>query len=723
MTQSHYSATALADLRLPGMPGTPRGIEKMAARLGWDCREVPARGGRTGTRREYAVTSLPADAKRALLARAVTCVTAPVLPPPAVSSAAGALPAGASLSRAPAVLFSEADLTDRQRLERDARTGVLAAVRRLQSDTGCSQEAALTTLLTNARAGRLEAHLDRLLRLARDPRGRAGDGYPSIRTLKRWLGAADLAPKVRRSAMAVPAWAQTFLREYQQPQKPSVQAAYDAACRQWDGEPFSVHQARRLVGSLGAVTRERGRMGPRELKNIQPFVRRDFSLLQPNDVWSADGHTFDAEVQHPLHGRPFRPEITTFVDIATRRAVGWSVDLAESATAVADALRYAVERYGIPAIIYVDNGSGYRNAYMNGQARRICTDLQGDAALGLMGRMHSTLQHSLPYNSQARGVIERLHQTLWVAGAKELPSYMGAAMDREARLEQFRLTRKALKAGGAMPLMPWHLFVEWVQARIDWYNARPHRSLKGLSPDMAWAGHSAQGWTPETLTADEIATLFRPRVVRPLRRAEIHLFNNIYFARELEEFHGLEAHIAYDIHDASRVWVYAPDGRLICTAEVNGNSKHYFPVPVVEQARQKRAKGRLARVDAKRDEILAELHGSTALPAPEAAPMVIAGRVVQPDAVLAQRAAVAQATDVATTAEPAPAGIPAIQPTSRADRTPADNYADWLALDAQITAGEEVSDADARWHRTYQNSAQYRAQAKKTATSAATRVA
>lgn len=607
---------------------------------------------------------------------------------------------------------AEADLTDRQRLERDARSGVLAAVRRLQTDTGCSLKAALTTLLTSARGGRLDELLDRMLLVARDPRGRSGDGYPSVRTLQRWLGAADLAPRRRRAAMAVPAWAQTFLREYQQPQKPSVQAAYEAACRQWDGEPFSVHQARRLLGTLGTVTRERGRMGPRELKNIQPFIRRDFSLLTPNDVWSADGHTFDAEVQHPLHGRPFRPEITTFVDIATRRAVGWSVDLAESATAVADSLRYAVERYGIPAIIYVDNGSGYRNAYMNGQARRICTDLQGDAALGLMGRMHSTLQHSLPYNSQARGVIERLHQTLWVAGAKELPSYMGAAMDREARLEQFRLTRKALRQGGAMPLMPWDLFVEWVQQRIDWYNARPHRSLKGLSPDTVWASHAARGWIPEVLTADEIATLFRPRVVRVLQRAEIRLFGNIYFARELEEFHGLEAHIAYDIHDASRVWVYAPDGRLICTAAVNGNSRHYFPVPVVEQARQRRAKGRLARVDAKRDEILAELRGGPALAAPEAAQIVIAGRVIDP-AALAQRAAVLEA-----------AVLPEAAPTqNRSERSAADNYADWLALDARITAGEKVSDADARWHRTYPNSAQYRAHAKKTATGAATRVA
>ncbi|MFN3985701.1 MAG: Mu transposase C-terminal domain-containing protein [Rhodocyclaceae bacterium] len=669
-------------------------VLRRSERESWAFSDEPVAGGR---QRIFAPADLPADVCKALAARRLESAMSEVSPP---AARAAALPAGAlppSTSIAPAALFS-ADLTDRQRLERDARGGVLAAVRRLQGDTGCSQEAALTTLLTSARAGRLEGYLDHMLRLARDPRGRAGDGYPSVRTLKRWISAGtDLAPKVKRARLDVPAWAPVFLREYQQPQKPSVESAYRAACGQWPtaGRP-SIHQVRRFLARLGTVTRERGRMGERELKNIRPFVRRTFDQLLPNDVWSPDGHTFDAEVQHPMHGRPFRPEITTFIDIATRRVTGWSVDLAESSHAVADALRYGVERYGIPAIIYSDNGSGYKNAMIS------------DEVTGLIGRLGATPERSLPYNSQARGVIERAHQTIWVAAAKLLPAYMGAAMDREARLQQFKLTRRALKAGGAMPLMPWDLFVSFCDERIADYNSRAHRSLGGISPDAAWANHLARGWVPELLGADETATLFRPRVARTLARAEIRLFNNLYFARELEEFHGLEAHIAYDIHDASRVWVYAPDGRLICEAKVNGNARHYFPVPVVEQARQKRAKGRLSRVEVKREEILAEMRGSPALTAPAAGQIVIAGRVIDP-AALSQRAAVLEAIDLEAELLPAPT-----QP--RSDRSAADNYADWLALDTRIADGEAVSEADARWHRSYPNSAQYKAHVKKMAT-------
>jgi len=211
-------------------------------------------------------------------------------------------------------------------------------------------------------------------------------------------------------------------------------------------------------------------------------------------------------------------------------------------------------------------------------------------------------------------------------------------------------------------------------------------------------------------------------VTRTLARAEIRLFNNIYFARELEEFHGSEVHVAYDIHDVSKVWVYLPDGRLLATAEVNGNSRHYFPVPVVEQARQKRAQGRLDRLDTKREEVLAELNGAPALTAAEASTVVIGGRIVQPEAVLAQRHAQIEAAEVV---EPAvlPAGVSAIAPKaptrSRSERTAEENYLEWAAIGAALDRGEGIAAGDARFHKSWPTSAQGTTWFKKTAASRA----
>lgn len=671
---------------------TKQAAQKRANKEKWGCHAE-------GNKRFYPISALPAEVRQAIQKKAIeSVVSSSALVAPVLT------PAGVPPLLAPAGAFFCADLTDSQRLERDARNGVIAAIRHLQQSAGCSQESALTALLTNARSGMVEPTLNAMLLRARDGRGRKGDGYPSVRTLKRWLSTDDLAPKVRQKDMNIPAWAASFLGFYQQPQNPTVAAAYADWLRETaPADPPSIHAVRRFLDKLGAVTRERGRMGSRELKNIQPFVRRDFSLLEPNDVWTADGHCFDAEVQHPFHGRPFRPEITSIVDVATRQVVGWSIDLAESSLAVLDAIRYGVERHGIPAIFYVDNGSGYRNALMQ------------DESTGLLGRLGITVKHSLPYNSQARGVIERSHQTLWVQAAKRLPSYIGAEMDRQARLEQFKLTRKALKKGGVMPLIPFDLFLSFIEARVVEYNAQAHRSLKGVSPNLCLRNFVTKGWRPN-MVEEGIETLFRPRIKRAVRRGEINLFTNIYFSRLLKEFHGSDLHVAYDIHNPAKVWVYTPEGRFVCEAEVNGNSQHYFPVAVVDQAREKRAKGRLKNVDVKREEILAELHGSAAMPAIGSGDMVIGGRVI--------KARDMSAITIDISPEPAavpremPSQLPAFeQPTTtpRSARSPDDNYAEWLDLDQSIRNGEAVSEQNARWHQTYQNTAQFRAMSKKKA--------
>lgn len=704
---AYYTATELAHLRLDGLPTTRQGWITLASRNNWPYRDRRVRGGAGGSAKEYPVAALPAPARRALLERKLASSSSS----PATTTA-GALPA-TSPSPAPAGRFTPcADLTDHQRLERDARAGVVAAIRRFQAETGCSQEAALHTLLTTAASGRADPLVVKSLQLARDGRGRkgAGAGLPSIRTLKRWLAAPDLTPRVARPDMSVPAWAPVFLARYQQPQKPSVEAAYRDACNAWaPADRPSIHQVRRFLDKIGTISRERGRMGPRELKNIRPYVTRSFDDLEPNDIWSADGHTFDAEVQHPFHGRPFRPEITTIIDIATRRIVGWSVDLAESGIAVLDALRHAAEAAGLTAIFYVDKGSGYDNALLKAEGT------------GLAGRMGFEVKHSIAYNSQARGVIERLHQTVWVQGAKLLPSYVGASMDREARLAQFKLTRQVLKKGGAMPLLPWDVFLDFARDRVAEYNARAHRSLKGTSPDLRWREFELKGWQAHRLASADLDTLFRPRVMRKLYRGRINLFTNYYSNNALEEFHGDRVMVAYDLHAVEKVWIYTPDGRYIGEAQINGNTRHYYPVPVVEQAREKRAAGREKRVRAKLTEIREELRGP-ALPAPGADRLVIAGPALRIDEAVTLGRALgtkqesAALCDHAATAnvEARAADCPAVVPAPpRSDRPIADVVDEWTALDARITAGEAVSDDDAYWHGSVQRNPAWRAEMKR----------
>jgi len=354
-----------------------------------------------------------------------------------------------------------------------------------------------------------------------------------------------------------------------------------------------------------------------------------------------------------------------------------------------------------------------------------------DVATGLMARLGIEMKNSLPYNSQARGVIEKLHQTIWVNAAKEVPGYMGKDMDRQAKLNVFKLSRKAIAKPGetnVMPLMGWPVFVEFCKEKVDEYNNRPHRSLvkitdpttgrrRHMTPNEAWALAEAKGFAPHTVQDDEARPLFRPQVLRTVRRCELELFGNRYFARALEEFHTDQLRVGYDIHDPAKVWVYDPDGRFICTAELDANKRDYMPKSVIQQAREKRAAGREKRIENKLVEVREELYGVAAIDQMET--VSIPGFMHITRDQLAARSREAIPVEVVQQSKPAPVMdvMPPIVPDVeewKVPQTPEARWAEWQQLN--ILREEEIDcEKQKKWRQTYQATAEFRTYQRKSA--------
>lgn len=602
--KTHYSAAELAAMRLPSLPTTKGKILAKAEREGWNFVEVTGIG---GIRRVYAP---PAE-------------TLAVIKDRVVESMIHTAPQGDErVSNNTQVIVSGAcagSLKDWQKHTAEARAAILREVDRIAELVG--REKAIMKVVIMAQDGTLPEHLAPLVPVANAKSGKGGKRTLSRRTIHRWFADATkgadgrievnaLAPKDQFAVTRIPEWASDLLAIYQSPQGRSLAYAVEQVAPQFGlDEAVLYHRARRFIAKMGAVELQTGRMGPRALKNIKPFVRRDSTGLWPADVYTADGHTFDAEVAHPAHGRPFRPEITGVIDVNTRRYVGWSVDLAESGLAVLDALRHACETGGIPAIFYVDNGSGYRNALMSAPG------------VGMETRLGFTISHSLPYNSQARGIIERSHKTLWVRAAKELPTYIGQTMDAEAKNKVHKLTRRDIAiAGCSKYLMPFNDFIQFCNAKVDAYNSRPHRSLpmvydqqlgrqRHMSPNEAWQKGIEEGAKLVTITEQEARDLFRPQREVKVSRGEVRLFGNRYFSLDLTEYHGEIVRAAYDVHNGDRVWIYDQAGRYVCVAEFEANSTKYMPDSALDKAAERRAKARKGRLLNKLDEVDAELNG------------------------------------------------------------------------------------------------------------------
>ncbi len=648
------------------MPGSERAIQ-LRGKAGWEGRK------RIGTKAiEYAFASLPEETQAALLARTVAAVEAPTEAQPAPTQHVQVS------TKRDAVSASR--LTERQRNVMLARLAFVREIERMSQ--AVTQKRAIDTLIALAKNGGLSPYLNARVSIANDRK--TEDRTLSERTLKRWLadfranGEAGLAPRQAKADMSVPEWAADFLRCYQRPTKPSIEASYAEFAQRYQGARPSIHQVRRFLNKLSPEAREQGRRSPQELKALQPFRRRTTKNMFPGDVYTADGHKFDAEVINPRTGKPYRPEITTVLDVATRRVLGVSIGEAESTIGVMDALRDAVTRGGMFAIFYVDNGSGFAN----------------DTVREVVDRLGGTMTHSLPYNSQARGLSERGHQTIWVRAAKRMTSYIGADMDKHAGTRVHRIGRKQLRETGGTRLMPTFAeFMSGIEHEIEAYNSHPHRglpkmrdphtgALRHMSPLEAWDAARAEGWEPMLAPAELVADLMRPQVTRQTHRGEVAWAGQRYFLEALRDFHGQEIRVAYDVRDASRVWVRTLEGELLGEAKLDGNASDYMPKTMLDISYEKREQGQIKRAIDKVETLTGKRVGMlppTTAPSAELAPEQLQA---------AQRFAAALAQQ---------------QPTFQVPGDDVARYRLWTKLDARAKAGEALSEEEKRWWQGYAN--------------------
>lgn len=607
--KTHYSVAELLKLKLSTLPQAHKNVLDKAKRENWESRKRVGKGGGM----EYALCSLPQVLQDEIRTKFAVSI---------VKAKPKSLPADLRQ-------VELKTLTEKQREVAGARMALVAQVAQLEHAQ--PRYKAIKFFCEQIKHGGISDDLMRLVETANNKKGK--NRTLSERTLNQWVLDYEKAdtPEERLKALAPMqrvakkaeeiVWLPDFLAVYRQTNGINVAEAYHYFSAEWDArfadEPLrlemkpSIDQVRAALAKLPKHIKEIGRKTGSELRALNTYVKRDWSVLQVNDVWVGDGHAMKLKVAHPEHGRPFIPEVTLIMDASCRFIVGWSASLAENVLAVADALRYGVERYGIPAIYYSDNGGGEKNWMLDGDIT------------GMLPRLGINHQTGIPGNPQGRGIIERVHQTILYRIARQFETYHGTGADRDTirqvstavisldkakRKGSAQLTPKQQWAVGKLP--SWNQFLDAVQAGVDWYNNEHVHSEIGMTPAQK-RRQLMEKVNPDDLvfvTPVEARDLFRPSTLRVAQRGWLQLFNNYYFSAKLLDVDGQKVQVMFDIHDPSQVIVRKQDGTFVCYAELDGNKRDAFPMPFVEKTRQERHARRVKLKQEQLDEINAELN-------------------------------------------------------------------------------------------------------------------
>ena len=287
---------------------------------------------------------------------------------------------------------------------------------------------------------------------------------------------------------------------------------------------------------------------------VEPYIKRNASLLEVGDILVADGHKLAFQVINPFTGKPTRATLVGFLDWKSTALVGYEIMLEENTQCIASALRNAIINLDmIPKVVYQDNGRAFRAKYF--------TDDKGFTELGFKG-LYSKLGietvFARPYNARAK-VIERFFKEFQEGFEKLLPSYIGSSI---ANKPAYMMRNEKLHKSWHNEYIP---TIEETIKMIDmWLNFKNSQPCSN-APDKTIAEVLSER-KRQNIDISILDNLMLATEVKTIQRNGIRFLNCDYFDERLYGFKS-KVLIKYNLFDLTSIKVYTPKGEYLCTAE------------------------------------------------------------------------------------------------------------------------------------------------------------
>ena len=319
---------------------------------------------------------------------------------------------------------------------------------------------------------------------------------------------------------------------------------------------------------------------------VEPYIKRDASLLDVGDILVADGHKLAFQVINPFTGKPSRATLVGFLDWKSTAFVGYEIMLEENTQCIASALRNAILNLDmIPKVVYQDNGRAFRAKYF--------TNDKGFNELGFQG-LYSKLGietvFARPYNARAK-VIERFFKEFQEGFEKLMPSYVGSNI---ANKPAYLMRNEKLHSAWHNDYIPTiEETIKMIDMWLNFKNSQPCPNVPNKTISEVLAERKTQNIDINILDDLMLAT-----EVKTIQRNGIRFLNFDYFDERLYGFR-CKVLIKYNLFDLTSIKVFTTKGEYLCTAkrvtETHPMAKILGDVKDFEDYKQKIVKQRQLR--------------------------------------------------------------------------------------------------------------------------------
>jgi hypothetical protein len=234
-------------------------------------------------------------------------------------------------------------------------------------------------------------------------------------------------------------------------------------------------------------------------KRYAVYADRDWSGIRAGQCWFSDHRQADQAVMRMLpdgeeeqikrltkfegnsKSKPVFPWITFWADAKTRKML--SIYVHEDAPDSDDifySFKLAIEKYGVPAEIYIDNGKDYRCKEFAGGKKKRKLELDEVNTQSLMNRLGVAVHFSRPYRGQSK-TIERSFRVMKEWLDKQMPGYRGGNItERPEKLQA------EIKGNKIMDITEYSEILNFFWNNV-FNKYESEGKLNGESADQVWA--------------------------------------------------------------------------------------------------------------------------------------------------------------------------------------------------------------------------------------------